>query len=708
MLIPWQAAVRNALANHEFPLWNPFMSGGDPLLASMQPAPGFFPVLVSLLLPLEEAAGFVLLVTFLVAGLGFYLLLRDLQVRQEAAVVGAVALELSKYLVFWSHWNVGYATSVAPWVLLAARKLARQPSVRSVIVSVLSASMLVVAGHPETVLVLTIPVVLCFLFSLRDRMPRKAARSIGAAGIASLLALGLTAPLSFPFLEALPQSFEEGFRKTALYRSVVGALPVSDAMDRIGASFLPFTRGVLGEEIPRKAQGGFSGDEATGYCGTVAFGLVALGIGRRRRGVKILITSISLTGLLLACRVPWTVTAMQRLPLFDQLVFDYFYVWPALGFSALAALGFDDWLERAPATALGRIGSTTLLYCVAAAAVYPGLRQEGLSRGFLVSQSLVAILPLAALMLLDRLRSRALAALALVLALLVGQRLLESEHQFPSVARRQFYPVVAPVDIAMKLAGEARVTALDDILVPNTPTMYGLRDVRGYNAISLRRLRETFPLWVKPGSVIFNRLAALDTPFLTFLHVAYVFAPSGTTLPRGWKVVAEANGTQLLENPRAGANAYLPELIHLGGTAANRIDAMAKSTSLEDEAWIDPGDGVEQELRDEPNGPGEVTCRFEGSGYRIQSRLERDAWIVVPTTHWKGWRAYVGERELEVAYANHAFVAIHAPAGEHEIRLIYLPSSWLLGLRIAGGSLAVSLIGALAAWRKGPQTAAPS
>jgi hypothetical protein len=130
-LIPWQEAVRFALRNGEPPLFNPFIGAGDVLGASMQPAWAYPLNVLGLLLPLADATSFVLLVTFFVAGLGMFLLLRDLGLRPEAAFFGAAAFELSKYVFFWSHWNVGYAASLAPAILLVARRMAVRASPRS-------------------------------------------------------------------------------------------------------------------------------------------------------------------------------------------------------------------------------------------------------------------------------------------------------------------------------------------------------------------------------------------------------------------------------------------------------------------------------------------------------------------------------------------------------------------------------------------------
>jgi len=687
-LIPWQEAVRFALRHGEAPLWNPFILAGDVLATSMQPAPAYPLHLLGLLLPLADAVGFVLLATLFLAAFGMYLLARGLlRCGELAALFGAIAYALSSYVFFWSHWNVGYMASLAPWVLLAVRRLAARPAAGTFWAGAAAATVLLTAGHPESVLVLAIPAAVLFVASVEWRDRRQWRRALGLGAAAALVALGLTAPLYLPFVEALPQSYEHEFRKTELYRSVVGALPLAVAADRMSASFLPYTRGVFGLEIPAKARGGFSGDEATGYAGTVALAFAVAGALVRRRARGFLL-ALALGGLLLACRMPGLIQAVQALPLFDVLIFDYFYLWAALGGCSLAALGFDAWIggasqERRPA--FGITASALLLLAVATA---PGLRAEGLSRAFLLERGALAVVPLLLLVALDAWRRRPRFAAEAAIALLLVQRVLEAGHQFPAVPREQFYPPVAPIDRAIELAGGARVTALDEAMVPNSSAMFGLRDVRGYNALSLRRWRETTPLWAKPGQTIFDRVRDVEAPLLSFLNVAYVLAPASTEVPADWEVVAEANGTRLLRNPRPGRGIYVPGEVREGGSAAERLAEMAGERDFGARAWIDDGSST-RPLRTAANGPGEAVARAVGTGFEIRTTLAADAWVVVPVTHWKGWRAFDGERELPVAFANHAFVGVRAPAGERTLRLVYRPRSWIRGLRLAGATAAI-------------------
>jgi uncharacterized membrane protein YfhO len=63
---------------------------------------------------------------------------------------------------------------------------------------------------------------------------------------------------------------------------------------------------------------------------------------------------------------------------------------------------------------------------------------------------------------------------------------------------------------------------------------------------------------------------------------------------------------------------------------------------------------------------------------------------------WRGWRALSDGRELPLAFANHAFVAIEVPPGRHRVRVFYLPESFVWGRRISCAALAGLAVWALA------------
>ena len=62
-------------------------------------------------------------------------------------------------------------------------------------------------------------------------------------------------------------------------------------------------------------------------------------------------------------------------------------------------------------------------------------------------------------------------------------------------------------------------------------------------------------------------------------------------------------------------------------------------------------------------------------------------WVVVSEPAWKGWRAYIDGRRVQMQTANLAFLAIFVPDGVHNVRVVYLPQSFVIGRAISAVTL---------------------
>src|SRR5438128_12404026 len=58
-------------------------------------------------------------------------------------------------------------------------------------------------------------------------------------------------------------------------------------------------------------------------------------------------------------------------------------------------------------------------------------------------------------------------------------------------------------------------------------------------------------------------------------------------------------------------------------------------------------------------------------------------WVVVSQPAWKGWRAYIDGRRVQMQTANLAFLGIVVPDGVHNVRVVFLPQSFVIGRAIS-------------------------
>ena len=635
-IVPWQYALRYALRAGEWPLWNPFILCGDVLAAAAQPAPYDPFTLLSLLLPLPDALTFGATLTFFLAVLFTFSFARALGCSELASLIAAAGYAFCSMMAFFVGWPLARAWAFLPFVLYAVGVLVRE---RRMLLLIVSLVLLIFAGHPETVLHV---VAIGTVYGVFEVLRRREWSALWRAIVAGAAALGLGAIFLLPFQEAAPQSVHhlvrEQFYAPVPYETLV--TPQARA-ERIERTFLSFD---------------FSKDPLAARVGSIILALAssALLLAWRRAEVWFLF-ALALAGISVACAIPPLPHLLHRLPLFDIAINERFAFLGAFALSVLAAMAVDAWRRR---------GALMLVATGAALGVAMLLHD-------LAEKPAAELLPLALLALTPR-RFIGYAALALVLL----QRAVEDGSIYPAVPKDAFYPRVPAIE-QMRADGLFRVTGIGVALIPNTSTMYGLEDVRGYNALTFARLADTWKFWARPQGTWFASVDDPHEPFLSMMNVRYI-----------------VDGKQLLENAHPLPRAFVPRHVRYEREGTAVVEAMSTATDFAARAWIETS---AYEPHDAPNGPGTVSIRREGLAYELEATMEQAGWVVISESAWSGWRAYVDGRRVAPHFANHAFLGVHVPAGKHRVRLIYLPESFTRGRAISAVTLLLCLGGLAAA-----------
>jgi hypothetical protein len=698
--IPWKYAVRRAYAHGELALWNPSLFSGDILAAAAQPTPYEPLFLLSLLLPMANSLTYLAAMTFFIGALLMFVFLRELGCDERASLAGAATWTFGTFLVFWLEWVITSTLYWMPLVLTGVRRVVRDSSLRTG--SLRGAAILTVAflmmllnGHPESALhIVAIGLLWAAgeLWAVRGTGFVRAALLGGSAGIVSLL---ICAIYFLPIVDALPQTFEHSMR-AAFYAKLTKSAPLPVAMARLEAQAIPFIHGQPHSAEWPEQKMPFAPQPQSGYCGSAAVALAAFGAWRSPRRVKWVALALVAGGLAFGVDLPPFPDLLAKLPLFDIALNDRLIAAAILGIAILAALGVQAFDRRALAVTAVVVAAIFGALCANA---WPRMRAMGLSDGFLLRQTAVLIgAPLLVAAIAFSARSRQLAC-ALLLATLVAQRTIEEGGTYPSVHPDLFYPRVGFFKLFPKSAEPYRVTGLSMTLVPNLATMYDLEDVRGYEAMTLRRMKETIPLWSTPQGIWWNRIDDLTNPFLSAMNVRFAVASIDVHPPPGWRRVPGPPIAQLFENTRVLGRAYVPQRIRFVSAQGAALKEMQHARDFRALSWIERIGGVPQEL---PNGPGRVSTRAPHAGELVMhASMQQAGWIVVSETAWNGWRATVDGRHAPLRYANHTFLGIYVPAGEHTVHLVYMPSSFVIGAWISGVTIALlALALTLFTWRR--------
>ena len=699
--IPFRKAVHYSIEHRQWPLWNPFVGAGEPLLGTAQAAPFSALTLSSLLVPLANSFTLTAALHILIAALGGFLLARELGCRDRGALLAGTAWAYSNFQVFWSGWTLGQSMALLPWVMTAARRCVTTPGWGSSALLGLTAAALVHAGHPETALHMVGVLAILLVFELTAIRRRRLWPALRTLAAGTLLGAALSAIYVLPVFDTLRQTAEWGGR--AEHADIIHRADLAFAREALLADIAPFVQGFdKTGEAAHRSEFWVPGDSA--YIGLLLLAPALVGCLRGRR--RWLLPTLLLLGLLAGAKAPPVQPLIGYLPLFSMALNTRLVAIAALMLSIAAGLGFDRALRDGRGQRrLARVQLVTAVgAAVLIATLWRWLEQSGVASAELQRQALPFVCgPFAATVLLWLARSKRLVGALFVLLVLLT-RWLEIGWFYPTLPRDVFYP---PIPLLAKLPQEGpvyRVAPTAYSAIANDGALYGIEDPRVYNAIHHREAFRLAQRWSEVSSLWFNRVVDLNTPLLSFLNVEFAIMPRGHRRPPGWRRIDNDEQVRLVRNRSALARAFVPREVRLTRSSQEAYEAVRDAADLAQTAWIAPRTASEEPrfepgVVDQPHEARVATFR-DGTEYRIEADLAEESWIVVSNVDWHGWRAESDSAgRLDVARANYAFVALRVPAGSHRIRLWFRPRSFDIGLAVSALGLLGLILCAVAARR---------
>lgn len=502
LVIPSLAAARTALDDGRWPLWNPGVAAGMPLLADPQSQALQPLALITLPLPLPRAAGVLAALRVLLALTFSFLWMRRQGLGEGPALAGALAFGLGGFLLLWLGWPIASSAALLPPVLYALARCRRVGGRRDFLLLSSSVFTLLLGGHPETILY-ALGLALAYLAALafeRDGFP-----FLKRSALAALVAGALAAPALLPAVDLLPRTL----RATRLEAPKVQGdlarhwLPVA-APNAYGNSRFLHYWGLTN-----------TNEDAGGFVGTATLLAVLLGLGAKKRlPQERLFLAVAVLCLILLS--PWgTGTRRLMLPLAFSLAY--------LGACTLERVRLGEtrrWTIAVAAAVLGAVIAWSYLM-PGDPAVAP-LRQ-----GWLHWQGRFLVLTTLLLLFGRGKRWTAPGAAALIAA----ELLLAHLPANPPMPKSLAFPVNGPIRFLQDNLKEDRMAALGRDFPPNLPSVYGLSDIRVYNPMApaeyLRHLEPILAGW-------WGELPELGNPghpLYRELGVRYLLTAPGTRLP---------------------------------------------------------------------------------------------------------------------------------------------------------------------------------
>ena len=726
-VVPWQLTVRRALASGEWPLWEPKMGAGMPVLADAQAqAQAFQPItLPALLLPLPGALAAIAGLRLLAALVFAFLLLRRLGCGAGPAFFGAVSYGFSGFLVLWLGWPIGNSGAALPFLLYAVVLTGRRGARRDVLLLTLAAFSTLLVGHPETVLDAAAAgaaaAAWCFFRSGGRERWRAAGRWAGAA----LLAAGCAAPVLLPLLDHLPETHrselvERRNERLARQDPLAGWRTAESRREelagmagRLGQVIAPHSAGSPLHGITWR--GGDLYLYGTGFAGSLALALAVatlVAAGPRLPLERPLAWAALLLFLVLA-RPPGLAHLLAAIPGLDRSPSHHTRVALLLAWclSALAALALERWRRGTLSRPALLAGALVVLAAVSAA--YAALAPAeadlllDLRRSSWWLQGAAAALGAGVLAAWHRRpRGRGLLSAALGAA-----AFLELVFFFgPGVwtgPRRLYLPETESLRFLQANAGSDRILGLGEVLRPNLASAYGLADPRISNPSKpwhytnllspvSRDRRDTTDLFQRPVH-----------PLYRLLGVRYVLVRERFSLRPLLPQVFRADGLRIYELPDPLPRLFLPRAAEPDRSA--RLRRVAAIRDFERRSLVAEVPGGAPRWRSRR--PAASVLAIEEL---LPSRIRSRALLVEPRLlassvyQDRGWHVLVGGHRVASARTNVVFVGAWLPAGEHRVELLYRPRSFVLGCLLAGLALAAGTACLTPPpWRPGRSAAPP-
>ena len=221
----------------------------------------------------------------------------------------------------------------------------------------------------------------------------------------------------------------------------------------------------------------------------------------------------------------------------------------------------------------------------------------------------------------------------------------------PSSAATNVYPRTGAINAMSRSRSPHRIAALGWSFLPDTPSFFGLEDVKSTDPISdpvYKRLVHGF-LHVVPSYD--EMFATVSEPFFDFLNIRYVYVPPGMSLHDGRFVTRYAGiDGSVYENQRVVARYFLASRYKVNTAISHAIASMKDISDFHAEAVVDhvPSKiaNVAPQLIahrvDEwrPSAPGSVRVRSYRNNVTTLE-VETSGWSLLATsdTNWPGWRA---------------------------------------------------------------------
>ncbi len=701
---PTLVFIKRSFWQGTFPMWNPHLACGYPLIALIQIGL-FFPLnLLFYVLPDLIAWDALIFGRFFLAGFFIYWFVRVLRLGRIPALGAVVIYMLAGPVVKLQAWMANVDV-IGPLLFLCFELLLRRRGLFRMAVTAGAIALTVFAGHPEHLVVVHTLAVLFFVFRLFTARPRPPViKTFYFLAGAYALGFALGAIVLLPFLRNW---------LTVFWHSHPEDMGVKAEYAKEPRFYFSVLFPIFFQKFPISMnwiQAGWWGS-----IGLLPFGLTFLSLWHRQRwGLNWFIAAgaFVLLGKIFINAPPFTWIGL--LPVYRYLRFANHSAHQVAFLLAVgSAMGLRVILLKRQLFKKALLFAVPVLAALAAAlylkrnAVYIATARESA----IISTAVIGAFLLFLFLKDKRILTGKAAGLA-VLAVLTAEMFAYIPRG--RVNRFESFPQVPYVEFLKKSHPRSRVYGIFWTLYPNTATAYQLDDLGVFHGLLCQRyvdfvneflVKDYFvkdhwhtSFWVVP--VTFMPEAR---PFMDLLNVRYTAAPIilkdffvPARLPDFPKPMYKREAAiyphpsafprvfivhrAIFEPDKEKVFAHMRELKgKLRGIAVlshppePEILEQLASTPIMDNSWA----GIKD------YGPNEVL---------VEARLQHPGLLVMSDTYHPDWKAFVNGKPARIYVTDHLIRSVFLPKGESTVRFVYRPIGFYIGRWISAVALVVLVL----------------
>jgi hypothetical protein len=682
VIYPLRMYAVDLIKQGKWPLWNPFMFFGYPLLANFQAAVLSPTIFLYLFLPKLTAWTAQIIIQPVLGAIFSYFFLRHLKLSRWSSWIGGIIYAFSGFNMIWLEWNAhSLVASFLPLVLLLTDKLLKKSNIKVGVLLSFIIALQIFSGYPQLMIYTFLAMGILILF--RSLQTRK----ILFIGIFVFFGLLLSSIQTLPALELLANSQ----RKTEMIVDDLAYLPWQNLI----TFFAP-------DYFGNHATGNYWGEGNytinAGYAGLITLMLATIGLlaYQKKKETKFLL-SVLIMSLVLAFQTP-----------VSKLVLNYGLLGSAaasntrvlvlsnLSLAFLAAYGFEKLLNFKKEQKFRSIYFPFLV--IFSVLIYSLMHNYVVGVRNLILPG-VLLLCFWGLLILRKLFKNIIVRKMVVT--MIGGLVIMELFRFgwkytPFSPRKLVFPETPVISFLKKQPKPFRLFP-EGVIPMNMWVPYDLESPGGYDAAYPDKVAKYIAVAnssnieaTKMGR--YGTISNYQSPLFNLANTKYFLFQKDKVdhqdlVKLNFKLVHEDKSVAVYENgdvlPRAFM-VYNWEIIEPGKRTLQEL--IAEDFPFESTVILEKDPGItKSDVNLVINQVDYLNYGDQQSTLSIHS--DTAGLLFISDLNYPGWKVFVDGEEKDILPANYMYRAIVIPDGKHLIRFIYDPISFKIGKGVSLATL---------------------